>query len=144
MALTTAAQIAALKTEITTDPTGLGYAAAVAAGATAQLAAILNLPRAGISVFRSEVSGADLISAVVLADFLLLTSAQQQFFLACVGAAPLDATNANLRASLGALFPVGASRTALVAAASRQGSRAEQLFGVNVKLNTEDLAAALV
>ena len=144
MALTPA-QIATLKTELTTDPHTLGYAPFVAQGATVSLAGILNLPRAGEATqFRNSVSASEVVACLVFSEYTALTAAAQNCFNVVVAGAPLDATNATLRTLMAAIFASGTTtRTNLINVASRQGSRAEALFGVNVSVTSDDVAAAL-
>ena len=47
--------LSALKTELQTDPTTLGYAPFITSGTTWKLAELLNLPRVAIRIFRSDV-----------------------------------------------------------------------------------------
>lgn len=145
MALTPA-QIATLHTELLTDPHSLGYAPFVAQGATVQLASILNLPRAGEPTqFRNSVVGSDIAACVVFAEYTALTAGAQNVFNMVVSAAPLDATNSTLRTLIAAIFGSGTTtRANLIAVASRPGSRSEALFGLNVAVTTDDVAAALI
>lgn len=137
----------ALRTELQSDPSALGYAAAVASGNDQSLADALNLPRSGaaFSQFRNAIPAADVVGAVAPADFTalnqLLTTKLQFLFTGGF----LDATNSNTRAIFLALF-AGATAptvTALTALASRQGSRAEKLFGAGVAVTTTDVSRAL-
>ena len=135
---------AALNTELTTDPTALGYAALIVKGNDDGCAALLNQIRATITVFRSEVRAAEIIAATVLADHAVLTTGQQLYYNALIALGVLDVTSATLRANLAALFPIASTtRTNLVALAQRSGSRAEQLFGTGTSVSHTDVAVAL-
>lgn len=135
---------AALRTELQTDPTGLGYAPLITNGDDADLAALLNAVRGTITVFRNDIESGEIVGSTVLSDFTTLTSSQQNYYLAIVSQPTVDATNTNLRTSLATLFPAGSTtRTNLQALAQRNGSRAEQLFGTGISVSTADVARAL-
>ena len=128
MALT----LAALKTELTTDPNAYGYAPHVASGSTGALAALLNEPRATISVPRGLVGTWEIIAATDAAEYNGLSATAKD-----------DVADAQIQAILKALFPnPSTTRTNLIARLTRIGSRAEQLFGVGV--SHSDCAQALV
>lgn len=120
--------LSALHTEITTDPTGLGYATANGDNA---VAALFNAPRAGISVSKGIVQGYEVINALDAMEVAALTAIQLQRLGLLTGASGgVDTGSANTRTLLGVLFTTGSiSRANLIALATRQGSRAEQLFG---------------
>jgi hypothetical protein len=133
-----------LNTELLTDPAGLGYAAEIAAGSDGNLATLLNAPKADVSVFRGVIDGREVVSATTPAEFLSLTSAQQTLYLAITGASGgVDTSNALVRSAFAAMFAAGATRTALLAIASREGSRAEELFGTGTTISHLDVARAL-
>lgn len=134
----------ALKTELQTDPTGLGYGPWVANGADATLADLLNEPRAGITVFRGLIDTWELIAATVRSEYDALLPDGKQLYQTLVSAGTLDVTDASIRALLAGLFPAGSStRANLIARVSRRGSRAEQLFGSGVRLSHEAVGFAL-
>lgn len=151
---------AALKTELNTDPTALGYAAPRTAGDDVTLAGIVNLLRATIQIRRADISASEIANAIDVADYTALpgspTAAQlssERRFLAwitgilTVGSVRLlndDGTNAPAITNFQAMFPAGsATRTRLLALASRNGSRAEQLFGAGTVITSADVAKAL-
>lgn len=151
---------AALRTELQTDPAALGYAALVASGNDAGLASLLNAPRAGIAVRRADISTQELAEAILVTDFTALpanpTAAQlssERRYLAWLtgllaGSAVRllndDGTDTPVVANLKAIFAAGTgTHTRLVALASRQGSRAEQLWGRGATVGASDVAAAL-
>lgn len=135
----------ALATEIQTDPTLLGYAAFIgAADQDGQIAGLLNLPRASIQVFKSSVPSTAVAASLIKADWDALAAGDKQLFAALLEVQTFDLTSSSLRSLMGALFPVGSgTRTNLLAVAQRNGSRAEQLFGVNTTVSPIDVAAAL-
>ena len=140
MAVTTAQ----LRSELLTDPTGLGYAPFIAAGSDSEIVEAVNRIRATISVFRDDVAASELLAALVKTDWNGLAAGDKQLFQAVVSAQRLDMTSAALRGTLIALFPAGsATRTNLTAAASREGSRAEKLWGLGASVSIADVALAL-
>lgn len=137
-----ALSLSALKTELQTDPTTLGYAPLVTAGNTGALAALLNEGRAGISVFRSSIPTWEIVANTVKIDYDALLPGDKQLYQILVSTGTVDATDSRIRAMFASIFGVGTTtRTNLVAMASRQGSRAEQLFGGGV--GHADVARAL-
>jgi len=136
--------LTALRTELQTDPNGHGYEPFVAGGADAEVASLLNRVRGTITVFRNDITGAELVGAVVLVEYAALLAAQREFLNTLILAGRVDVTNATTRANLASVFAAGAtSRVNLVALASRAGSRAEQLFGTGVAVSSDDVAKAL-
>lgn len=138
---------AQLKTELTTDPSALGYAALITAGAISALAQAINLVRAGgaFSVFRNDIAPIEVINAIASADFAASTAlqmAQLQFFFA---GGRIDATSANVRANFLAIFSAAstATKNALSALSQRQGSRAEVLWGTSTVIIEEQITNAL-
>ena len=114
--------LAALKTELTTDPLGRGYAVMTDEQAAASLA--LSDRQAD----RDMLDSALLVASIVRAEYATL-SANDKDYVRLVGAVdgPLPLT-ANLKTQLGAIFPAGsATRANLVALLKRTGSRAEEL-----------------
>ncbi len=133
---------AALKSELTTDPTGIGYAAAWANGTDWQLRDLLNAIQPSITVFRGTIDGREIVAATTPSEFLTLTTAQQNLYIAiCSASGGVDTSSNLVRSAFAAMFGANTStRAALVAIASRNGSRAEQIFGAAVALT--DIAAA--
>ena len=128
MALT----LAALKTELQTDPSALGYSAHVAAGRTAALADLLNAPNAAITVFRASIPTWEVVACTDKAEYDALTAGNKQLYQILVSTGTINAADSRIRAMFASIFAAGTTRTALTAMARRDGSRAEQLFGVSV------------
>ena len=134
--------VSELRTELTTDPTGLGYAAQIALGNDAQLAEMVNQVRTTITVFRNDVQSWELLASTVKADWDALAAGDKDLYQALIAAGRLDATRSSLRNLITALFPAGSTtRTNLQAIAQRTGSRAEQLWGAAVSVG--QVSAAL-
>jgi hypothetical protein len=134
----------ALKTELTTDPAGLGYAAHLATGSYSPIVDLLAASRAGYTVFRGVIPAYEVINATVPAEWAALTAGEKQRYQTLTGAGEVDVSNANVRAAFAAMFAAGtATRDALVALASRPGSRAEQALGAGITVSADDVARAL-
>lgn len=144
-----------LKNELLTDPRAYGYAAPRAAGDHQTLANMLNTLRTAanngnvataITVRRGVRTAIEVMNAITLAEFEVLTVARQQYILALVTPVDgVDLSNDTIRANLAAVFPAGsASRAALLLAADKTpASRGEELFGITTAINTTHIAAAL-
>jgi len=129
--------LAELKTETTDDPTGLGLALHVASGSTSELEKILNEKMASIQV-DNFVSAFDIEEAVDPADWP--TGGNEQWkrdlwrdILLSIGPeGSINANATNLKAKVLMVFASGTpTRTALAALRTRDGSRVEQLWGLN-------------
>ncbi len=156
----TDAQLTQLKTELQTDPSSLGYAAPLAAGTMAALAGLLNQPRASIRIRRADIASSEVAIAIEVTDFTSLQanptaaqlSSERRYlaWLTAILAVPAvrllnnDGSNTPVITNFQAMFPAGSgTRTRLLALAERDGSRAEQLFGVGVVVSYQDVGLAL-
>lgn len=139
--------LAALRAEIQNDPAGLGYAAAVAAGADGAVADLLNAVGAGAaySIYKSDVPVHDVIANIDSANFASLTTLQvAKLQLLFAGTGALDATDGNTRAiATGVFAGMTATLTNLATLVKRQGSRAEVLWGDGCVVTADDVAHAL-
>jgi len=140
MAFTTAQ----LASEINSDPAALGYAAHVASGDDAGVAALLNAATT-TKVFRNDLATHEVLNAIVAADFAALTQLQvSKLALFFAGTTTVDATNANTRTIfLGVFTGMANTVTALTALAQRNGSRAEVLWGVGTVITAANVSLAL-
>lgn len=138
------AQRLALANEITLDPNGYGFAAEIATGNDTLIAEKLNLVRSAIIVRRGVRTAIEVMNCITLAAWEALVVARQQYLIALVTPVEgVDLSHDTIRANLNTCFPVGPTRTALLAAADRPGSRAEQLFGTDSRITPTDVAQAL-
>ena len=136
------------------------YDALRAAGNDQGIADALNAVQAGITIRRADVSSEELWEAIQVSDMTALpgnpTAAQlsverrQLAWLSGLPSIPRlrllndNGTNAPAAENLLAIFPNGSgTRTRIVALASRQGSRAEELFGAGTRIGSLDVARAL-
>lgn len=134
----------ALKNEFLTDPTGLGYAAPRAAGNHTELARLINQVQGTISVYRGMIGSWELLACVNPTEYSALTADNKQLLQIVLACVTVDTTDSGLRAIVASVFgPATATRAAMIARASRSGSRAEQLFGTNTVITTSDVAIAL-
>ncbi len=134
----------ALKSELQTDPTTLGYAAAIASGSDNILANLLNAVSQSININRTTVPNSEIFNAIDATDYAGLAAAKKTDLQLVLTPDVITITNANVRTILASIFGAGsATRTALLALQTRKGSRAEQLFGSGVFVTADDIAIAL-
>lgn len=130
---------ATLRTELLTDPAGLGYAGK----SDYACAGLLNTVRGSIAVARDTIPTWMVLDAVAQADLAALTANQLQTLHIVISAGEVSIASANIRAIMSALFPAGSvTRANLVAIVNRTGTRAEQLFGVGTAVTDGDVARA--
>lgn len=137
-----AINLTTLATELGTDPKTLGYAGK----SDSQIADLLNTPGASVeTIFKAYTDIADVVACIVRAEWTALAVGDKQFLAEVVLAAPrLKTGDANLRAAVAGIFANGTtSRANLIAAASKQASRAEVLFGEGATVSHQDVAQAL-
>lgn len=122
---------AALKTELTTDPLGLGYV-----GKTdEECADLLNIaapdntnPEKRVS--RDSVDSWEIVGATVYGEYVSLTATQRDLYGAVVSCGRVNPQNGNIRTIFGQLFGAGTTtRAQLNDLQYRGSSRAEKLFG---------------
>lgn len=133
----TPANYQSLRTELDTDPLGLGYS-----GKTdQQIADLLNQVRATIDRDIGVIPAWRLVGAINPDEWAALSNQEKQRLALFVSAGDIDTQSANIRSALAAMFTAGASpltRAAMAALQTRKGSRAEQLFGSSV--TAQDIA----
>lgn len=156
----------ALKSELTNDPNTYGYQNWIAAREPEKVAAALNKIRDGndgeaaITIRRPNITAKEIWEAINVADYTALpaspTAAQlstERRYLAWMSGLPTlgtvrllndDGSDGPVTTNLKAMFPGGSGTlTRLAAIASRNGSRAEQLFGADVVISVTDVITAL-
>jgi len=135
-----------VKAEIDADPAGLGYAAMESAQNWNGIRDALNLSRVGVAVDRRFVHVNELTEALVYSELIALTDAARDALLilfAVAANSTLDPLNANIRGFFtGAFGPATQTRINLTALTSRQGSRAEFLWGDGVVVSDTLVEAA--
>lgn len=141
----------ALKTECTTDPTGLGLVVPYNAGEDGTVASILNLRRASIQIKRRDIAPREVFHALALADLVTNPGATSNSYLESLLTSPFelqllndDGTSTPVRDNVLSLLKAGASgtKTRLAALETRDGSRAEQLFGMGTFIQPSDIVQA--
>lgn len=158
--------MAALRNEIMSDPLGLGYAVHLAAGNHKALADLINHPRDGASAPPSvpgavagpvilvpeRVAIERIFDAIDVRDVSGSVTAAQLtwlrafFSMRWVFLANPDGTNSRTMDNLLRVVTsdTNGSRTRLQALAKRNGSRAEQLFGIEESVSPDDIGKALL
>lgn len=128
--------LAALKTEITTDPAAIGYAGK----SHEEIAVLINRPQR--SVNRDQFSGADLASCLDPVEFSALTAVQRTWIQTLTGANGLLTLFASLRQDIRAVLATATKSLAKFnQTINRTGSRAEEIsLGA---VTTSDVADAL-
>lgn len=153
--------LAALTTEIQTDPLTYGYAAFVSSGNDQGIADAINKVRTGsdgkpaISVKRPDCSPAEILEAIDVRDFPASPTGVNSVPLAQswlesvtqfdrIRLTADDGTKTTTRKNIDRLVGnTQGSQDRLDAVAVRNGSRAEQLFGFGVAVTSNQVAAAL-
>ena len=140
--------MAALTTEINTDPKGLGYAAQ--SGNSASIADLMNTSPEPIAagsqeqIYRNYADTRDLIAGIVLSEAAALTQGNRDYLAIVFSTAQVKTGDANLRTQLAAIFGAGTtSRTNLTNAAQKNASRAEALWGDGFRVTAQQVSAAL-
>ena len=139
-----AVDLVELQTELLTDPNNYGYAAHVAAGRLSELADLLNLRRPEIAVDREIVLGVLIRGQLNMAEYTALSPVRQQLCDSYTsGDIDLRLAPA-MRTQIETLFnSTGTTVTGLAPLWTRDGSRAEELWGVGIFVTTQDCSAAL-
>jgi len=143
-----AVDLAALKTEIQTDPTGI-YGS-VSPGHTQGFADAINERKVSIQM-DNFVSAFQIVEAVVPGEYPSVGADQfkrdmwRDIIVSVTGGerGTINANATNLKAKVLTIFAVGTTRTNLAALQTRDGSRAEQLFGLNTTITHKDVGLAL-
>jgi len=142
---TDAADLAALKSEVTNDPTGMDYAAV--SGQTKPLLELLNDPDKNISndTINRPTEELDIpdIAAVIDEDEFAALSEYDKVWVTMFINRPAEEMLKPFQSKFLEVFPNGSTtRTAALALREKDASRAEVLFGVNTVISREDWFAA--
>lgn len=126
----------ALKTELTTDPAGLGYV-----GKTDQQAADLinTVPTVNTDtnrrVKRDRVETWEIVEATVTAEYDALSAAEKERYARLTGLGVINPQGTNIQSAFLKMFAAGTTtRTNLSLLQWRAASRAETLYGVRVEV----------
>lgn len=147
--------LAALASEIQTDPTAQGYAALVSAGNRLGIANKLNAINAVNQVKRVDIRASEILEAIDVADVITSANAVAvSWFESATQQATLrltadDGQDTRILKNIKSLFlangAAGANpqtRARLNAIALRDGSRAELLWGAGIKITDQHIADA--
>lgn len=133
-----------LKTELQTDPLSLGYGAAIAAGNSTAVAALINQVRPSIQINRRAVSVEDFLEAIDPTEYAGLTQTQLLRLILLTQQPIVPIRGAQVRQLIRDIFPNGGpTRNSMVALRTRTGSRAEELFGEGESVSSTDVSVAL-
>jgi hypothetical protein len=140
--------MAALITEVTTDLKGLGYAGA--SGNSATIADLMNLAPEPIAagsqeqIYRNRADSRDIMAGIVLSEFAALTQANRDYCTLLFSAAQVNTGDANVRTQLAAIFGgATTSRANMIAAAQKNASRSEALWGDGFRVSAVAVSEAL-
>lgn len=138
--------MALLKAELQTDPAGLGYAPSIDSRDENALADALNAIRSGgaYQVARDPVRPDEIFAQIDSTDFSVLTTTQLTQLHVIMGLPHIDLRLANIRTMLAGMFLAGSTTRANFAAfQTRNGSRAEMLWGPGTVVTTNMVDQAL-
>jgi hypothetical protein len=140
--------LSALRTEVTTDPKGLGYAAQ--AGNSDSIAVLMNTSPEPIAagqqeqIYRNYVDTRDLIASLVLSEVAALTQGNRDYLSITFSTAQVKTGDSNLRTQIGTVFASGTtSRTNLTNAAQKNATRAEALWGDGFRVTAQQVYLSL-
>ena len=142
--------LAELKSEVETDPQGYGYDPAN----TTELLQIINLVRATITIEKERISAALVRGATTFASYDGLLADRQEWLQWITGSNGVSeeslVVTADLKQQLAgiggsSIWAVGdrtEMETAMLALINRDGSRAEELWGIDTVITRDDWIAA--
>jgi hypothetical protein len=140
--------LAALTSELNTDPIAMGYAAVFAS--CSSLANLLNQNPEPVgvtggqeSIFRRTVLAEDMVAGIVLTEYAALAQSNRDYLNLLFGPGQVKTGDTNVRTQLGLIFPAGTSRTNMLAAAQKLASRAEALWGDGFTVSAQTVCQAL-
>lgn len=129
---------AELKVELDADSTGRGYAAA----SDGDAAVLLNEVQVGLTVNRTSCFTQEIREAIEVADWISRTDAQRQALIFLTAGEALNPNHPNIAAAFSLIFASTATLGNLQARQTRDGSRAEQLWGDSTMIDHRHVAAA--
>jgi hypothetical protein len=139
--------MSALMSEVNNDPKGLGYAAQ--GGNADSIAVLMNTSPEPIAagsqeqIYRARAESRDLMAGIVLTEFAALTQANRDYCAMLFSAPLVNTGDANVRTQVAAIFGTAtASRTNLIAAAQKNASRAEALWGDGYRVTAQQVYLA--
>lgn len=140
--------MAALTTELNNDPLGLGYSTML--DSPDSIAARMNTSPEPIvvanqeQIYRDRIESSELTKGIVLSEFTALTAANREYCMMVFGTQWVRTGDANLRTQLAAIFGAATtSRANLIAAAQKNASRSEALWGDGFTVTAQQVYTAL-
>lgn len=139
--------MSALMAEMTNDPKGLGYAAL--GSDSVSIANLMNTAPEPIAagareqIYRTRVASQDMMAGIVLGEFTALAVANREYCMMLFSAPYVNTGDANVRTQLGNIFGAATtSRANMLAAAQKEASRSEALWGDGRKVSDRETALA--
>lgn len=139
----TSAQLATLKTFLTTDPHSLGFASKITSGDAGGIADLMNtVNSAGWAQVNNEpVQSTDIITLVTPDDLTAMSLTQKQSLMLLIEPPTVDLSNANMLANLRSCFPPdGGTIPAITLLSKRAGRPGEVLFGNGTIITATDVS----
>ena len=140
--------MAALQSELTTDPKAIGYAGQ--SGNATTIAGLMNTAPEPIAagsqeqIYRLRTDSRDMMAGIVLSEFAALTQANRDYCTMLFSAPQINTGDANVRTQLAAIFGgATTSRANMIAAAQKNATRAEALWGDGFRVTPQQVAEAL-
>lgn len=139
--------MAALVTEIATDPKGLGYS--TLSGNSSSIAVLMNTAPEPIAagsqeqIYRNRIETYLVTSKMDRAEFVALAQGVRDYLTVVFSGQFLQTGDANLRTQLSGAFAAGPSKTAMIAAAQKDASRSEALWGDGFQVTPQQVAEAI-
>ena len=143
---------ATLKSELTTDASGLGYSGLLAVGNAQAVADRMNTNLSGLSglvtqlIFRDDIGLSEVVANIASGDFINLAQIQiSKLQLLFAGSAQtIDVTNINYRVNLGSIFSgMNSTKANFSGMFTRIGSRSEVLFGDGITVAPADVSLSI-
>ena len=136
-----AADLAALKSEVQTDPAARGYAAV--AGDTSALLKLLNEDSGeSVQIPTEDLDIPDIAAVIDATEYAALSEYDKEWVRMFINQ-PVEIQLKQFQTKFLAIFPQGSvTLAAVVALRDRTGSRAEKLFGAGTEINRSQWIAA--
>ena len=126
-----------LKTELTTDPMGLGLSSSYSTGNDASCAGILNEVREGVNYEkrRNLIPSYEVVGSIVPSEWTSLSADEKERISFIVSAGEINPNSTNVVTAFTTAFTSGSStRTNILGILNEQTSRAQMLFSQSVSI----------
>ncbi len=138
--------LSTLRTELLTDPRGLGYSAGISIGDHNRVSDLLNTSAASHSVSIGTIYALDMQQSVVPGEYAVISAGQRDLWGAIVATSinGIAISNTVIRNQVAFVWSAGTTtRSNLLALDTRSGSRAEVLFGEGTVVFSTEVGKAL-